>query len=98
MQRYKVKTCFRSDWSGKVIALEYLYIPGEILFLAGCYRQEPGNPLSRFVILTRDAPEEIAEIHHRMPVIIPEKHIERWLSESPDVISEAVTELRFERV
>lgn len=49
------------------------------LYLAGLWREERTRPLPVFVILTRSAPPEIADIHNRMPVLLPEKAREAWL-------------------
>ncbi len=70
-----------------------------ITWLCGIYRMEDGLP--HFVILTRSPSDEIAFIHDRMPLIIREQDIDRWIN--PDVIPEeiasrAVTDLYFEKV
>jgi putative SOS response-associated peptidase YedK len=67
--------------------------PGEPLFLAGCYRCEHGESLPRFVILTRPAAPGIADIHDRMPVIIPQPAASDWLLANPDAMNQAITEL-----
>lgn len=74
------------------------FVPNEPIFLAGCWRQEKDNPLRSFVILTRQATERFEAIHDRMPVIIPKRLVRAWLSESPDAVTDAVTELSFEKV
>ena len=54
---------------------------GEPCLLGGLYVPPPaGERLARFVVLTRPAAPNVAHIHHRMPVIIPEARIEDWLS------------------
>jgi putative SOS response-associated peptidase YedK len=80
-----------------------IYIPGDVLFLAGCWRVEAGGgeqtdgggavTVPRFVILTRDAAPWIAEIHDRMPVIIPRDDTEDWLRDG--VMERAVTGLEY---
>lgn len=50
---------------------------GEACFLAGLYRYE-GERIA-FVVLTREAAEDICFIHPRMPVILPEAQAEKWL-------------------
>jgi putative SOS response-associated peptidase YedK len=52
------------------------------LFFAGCYRQEPGEQIFRFVILTREASPKIRHIHDRMPVIVAPSSREDWLGSS----------------
>ena len=49
----------------------------------------------RFAILTREATPPIAEIHNRMPVIIPENLTKEWLEGSNDVLQKAITDLIF---
>jgi len=59
---------------------------GNLLFMAGLYRDtEDGR---EFVIITKDAQDDIREIHDRMPVILQTSQIEDWLSGklSPDDI------------
>ncbi len=50
-----------------------------LLFMAGLYRYEPDQRLPSFVILTREAANEIAFIHMRMPVILPRAQQLSWL-------------------
>ena len=38
-----------------------------------------GEALESFTILTTDANEFVAALHHRMPVILPRKHFVEWL-------------------
>ncbi len=54
-----------------------------LFFMAGVYRQEPGQPLPVFTILTRAAAPSIRSIHHRMPVILPKASHGSWLSSEP---------------
>jgi putative SOS response-associated peptidase YedK len=49
------------------------------LFLAALCREYEGETTARFVILTREAVGTAAEIHHRMPVIIPKNEVQNWL-------------------
>ena len=37
-----------------------------------------------FAIITTDANELVAEIHDRMPLILPKSTYERWLGREPD--------------
>ena len=48
-----------------------------LIYLAGIYRQAGDYP--EFVILTREPVSLVAEIHNRMPVIIPKDQAEAWL-------------------
>ena len=58
---------------------------GEMLFMAGLWSvwKNPGSgsdsPLLSCTIITTDAVGELAEIHDRMPLIVPEGEWDRWL-------------------
>jgi len=74
------------------------YLPNQPIYLAGCFRQEKDNPLCSFVIITKDAACGLEEIHPRMPVIIPEKHIADWFEVGMNVLNTAVDRLEFTAV
>ncbi len=48
-----------------------------LIYLAGIYRK--AENIHEFVILTREPVSLVAEIHNRMPVIIPRDQAEAWL-------------------
>lgn len=48
-----------------------------LTWLCGLYRMEEGYP--HFVVLTREAGEAVAFIHDRMPFLLPEEEIDRWI-------------------
>lgn len=48
-----------------------------MLYMAGIYNQFDGE--DRFVVLTTEANRSMAEIHNRMPVIIPKDRIKDWI-------------------
>ena len=50
---------------------------GHLLFMAGLYRDTADG--RKFVIITKDAIGEAADIHDRMPVILQANQIEDWL-------------------
>jgi putative SOS response-associated peptidase YedK len=58
---------------------------GELLFMAGLWsawkdpRSRSDSPLLSCTIITTDAVGELAEIHDRMPLIVPERDWDRWL-------------------
>lgn len=56
---------------------------GEPLFMAGLWSvwkpQKDGSPLLTCTIITTDAVGELAEIHDRMPLVVPERDWDRWL-------------------
>ena len=82
------------EWKqlGKKRKVKYeLTLPGRTpLYMAGIYSTD-----GQFSILTRDAAPAIADIHDRMPVIIPKSLIQSWINDSPEVMSHAVTNLQF---
>lgn len=62
---------------------KYFFAPKEgLLYLGGIYRWEREG--YRYVILTRPAVGRAAEIHHRMPVLIPKEKALGWLRD-PEV-------------
>lgn len=76
------------------------YRPDRPLYMAGLWREEKDEALPLFVILTREAGQEIAGIHDRMPVILPETQIVAWLM-SPDpgaVLDQAILSLVYQPV
>ena len=38
------------------------------------------NNIAAFTILTKEADSRIADLHHRMPVIVDEQHYTQWFS------------------
>ena len=73
--------------------------PGQgIMYLAGLYTRSADFPYGEFTVLTRQAPESIAFIHDRMPVIIPENMISRWLDQNEDyrsMLSETACDVEY---
>lgn len=66
-------------------------------FLAGIYRMEAGKPV--FTILTRNAAEDIAFIHERMPVILPNEAAADWLNpkyHGEDILKAAQLDMEYE--
>ncbi len=49
----------------------------EMTFLCGLYRMEGSFP--HFVVLTREAGDSISFLHDRMPLILPEREVDRWI-------------------
>ena len=66
------------------------------MLLAGIYRFEGNQPV--FTILTRSPSEDIAMIHDRMPVILPQEALADWLNphySGSEVLSAALTSMSF---
>ena len=71
------------------------------MYLAAIWRMERGANLPRFTILTRQAVGDLADIHDRMPVIIPRELVDTWLTDGTqiaEVLRQAVTEIGFENL
>lgn len=65
-----------------------------LIWLCGLYRIESGLPV--FVILTREPGSELAEIHNRMPLILPEDATRSWVDPNQrpeDLLPFALTRL-----
>ena len=70
----------------------------DMTWLCGLYRFE--NDLPVYVILTREPGQEVSAIHDRMPLILPEDFVSRWIrpDENPDELLEcALTEMVLEK-
>ena len=68
-------------------------------WLCGLYRIENGLPV--FVILTREPSDNISFIHNRMPLIMPEQLVSKWIRpdvKPEDLLGSAVTDLIYEKV
>lgn len=48
-----------------------------VLYMAGFYNVFEGE--KRFVILTTEGNASIADVHHRMPVVLPQAHLADWI-------------------
>jgi putative SOS response-associated peptidase YedK len=59
---------------------------------------ELGAKLPSFVILTREATQELAVFHNRMPVIIPRENADSWLHFSMNAMDSPVLELSYEKL
>lgn len=67
---------------------------GEPLFMAGLWSvwkpkdRDDAAPLLSCTIITTDAPGELAEIHDRMPLMVPERDWDRWLDPNAPIDEE----------
>ena len=53
-----------------------------------------------FAVLTRTPTDDLREIHDRMPLILPERAIDEWISPSSEpnkIVGKAITELVAEK-
>ena len=68
----------------------------QLTYLCGLYRMEDNFP--HFVILTREPGDSVAFIHDRMPFILPENEIGRWIDPytNPHILLQsALTEMAY---
>lgn len=49
----------------------------QMLYMAGIYNQFEGE--NRFVILTTEANSSMADVHNRMPIVVPKEQIDDWI-------------------
>jgi len=59
---------------------------GDIFSFAGLWAEfkQNENTIQSYCIITTEANTLLKQIHHRMPVIMPERHYESWLSNESD--------------
>lgn len=70
----------------------------EITWLCGIYRME--NEYPHFVILTREPGDAVAFLHDRMPLILPEDAVGKWIDPNVNphmLLSSALTDVAFEK-
>lgn len=71
----------------------------DITWLCGLYRMEDNLP--HFVILTRYPIGELAQIHDRMPLIMPKEKIDEWIqpdTQPESLLPYALTDMIFEKI
>ena len=85
-RRCLVPASYYFEWQaqGKRRIRHAMKADGPVMYMAGLYRLEAGEPLAAFTILTQKADERIAHIHDRMPVLLPAQWAEEWLSQTAD--------------
>lgn len=74
-----------------------------VTYLAGLYRMEEAREFQYpiFTVLTREPTPELAKIHDRMPLILPENKLEEWIhpgGRPEEVIQFALTDMVAEKV
>lgn len=79
---------------------KYAIMPkdSEMTWLCGFYRLEDEFP--HFIILTREPRESIAFIHDRMPFILPESEVDKWIDPNMNphmLVPSALTDMVFEK-
>lgn len=74
-----------------------------LTLLAGLYHIEYDGNLKYpvFTVLTREPSADVAKIHNRMPLILPENAIDKWLNpnEQPEeIVKDALTDMILKKV
>ena len=74
------------EWTHEGKKKKYHFtLPNEkALYMAGLYSIYDGKP--KFVILTTDANNYIADVHNRMPLIIKKENIDEWINDKNSAI------------
>ncbi len=70
---------------GKKIPYRFRSLRQEIISLAGIYRKSKETGNFECLILTTDANSSVKNIHHRMPVMLPDAWENYWLSSHLDI-------------
>lgn len=98
-RRCLITASFYFEWekrdAGKI---KYAIKPtkAKVVYMAGIYRIRAGSPV--MVILTKDASEDVAFIHNRMPVMLPTDMHQDWLNpkyEGRELLSAAETHMEY---
>ena len=77
---------FEWEGEGKSKNKQRIKVSGKkMMYMAGIFRREQGEPHPVFSIITRDAAQQIRHIHDRMPVILNEAAAKQWLTHGADV-------------
>jgi len=64
-----------------------------LLPMAGLYdvwKNPLGKLVSTYTIITKDAQQNLSNIHHRMPVILPQEHLDTWLKNESTSVATAL--------
>lgn len=69
------------EWSRET-KLKYLFSArdSELLFMAGAYNEY--GPVKKFVIFTREADDDISDVHNRMPVLLPQDRVKEYICDT----------------
>lgn len=67
------------EWDREKVKYYFTLEPSPVIYLCGLYQMAEGA--CRFVILTREANESMAEVHGRMPVILGAEKVRAYLTD-----------------
>lgn len=68
------------EWDREKQIVSFSRKDSRILYMAGIYRKYGDE--DRFVILTTAANESVSPVHDRMPLILEEPELERWIGDA----------------
>lgn len=80
MRRCVIPSTGFYEWTQHGPKIKYRFnLPNhDVLYMAGIYNEFNGE--NKFVILTTGANDSIADVHDRMPVVLPKTLTEEWLT------------------
>ena len=76
------------EWDSAKARYRFSATDGELILLAGLYRQELGK--EHYTIITTEANDCMASVHPRMPLMIDKSEIRKWLTDN-EFVREALT-------
>lgn len=88
------------EWNSDKDKIKIGMADPKIISLAGLfnyYQTEEGQTYAGFSILTKDANPQMKAIHDRMPVILPETFIDRYLDMSSNIVALKKSLLNFDQ-
>lgn len=88
------------EWNSDKDKIKIGMADPKIISLAGLfnyYQTEEGQTYAGFSILTKDANPQMKAIHDRMPVILPEAFIDRYLDMSSNIVALKKSLLNFDQ-
>ena len=65
------------EWDSEKQKVSFLKKDTSVIYMAGFYNYVDGA--DRFVIITTQANESVAPVHHRMPLVLEPDEIEKWV-------------------
>lgn len=83
-RRCIIPACHFYEWDRTKVKAEFTRPDNPVLYMAGFYREFTGQP--SFMILTTAANASVSMVHDRMPLLLDEDELGRWLrkEEAPE--------------
>jgi len=73
----------------------------KLLPIAGLYdvwKHPDGHLIPSYTVITKEAQKDLAGIHNRMPIILPQAHLDKWLKTENFPVSKALEIARNSRI